>query len=148
MQIHFRYEVDFFQGVYFLLIFFLYSWRLHMSCIYMIYETVFCVLVRLSVLVFLVKLSSFQPIILPRHMTCRLTYFKPVSHNQTYDFNSLTPGRCGNNFTGIIFKLVRQNSGLGTSYEISDTLWNMRWVTHCGLVMSYGNMDLGQHCLR
>ena len=34
-------------------------------------------------------------------------------------FNSLSPGRCGNNFKSIDFKLIKQNTRLGSHNEIS-----------------------------
>ena len=36
---------------------------------------------------------------------------------------SLAPGRCGSNFKSIIFKLIIQNSNLGTFCEIA-----LRWI--------------------
>ena len=43
--------------------------------------------------------------------------------NVVCSFNSLSPWRCGNNLEGIIFKLITQNSGFGTRYEIA-----LRWM--------------------
>ena len=37
--------------------------------------------------------------------------------------NSLTPGRCGSDFQRVIFKLIMQNSSLGTHCEIA-----LRWM--------------------
>ena len=43
------------------------------------------------------------------------------------DFNVLFAGRCGNDFKTIIFKLILQNSGLGTHFDIDfgSTLLNL-----------------------
>ena len=42
---------------------------------------------------------------------------------QRHNFNSLAPGRCGGNLERFIFKLIIQNSTLGTNCEI-----DLRWV--------------------
>ena len=43
----------------------------------------------------------------------------------SFFINSLTPGRCGSNIKDIIFKIIIQNSSLGTCCEIA-----FKWLPH------------------
>ena len=46
-----------------------------------------------------------------------------MHHLGEMSYNSLAPARCGSNFKCIIFRLIIQNSGLNTHYEIA-----LRWM--------------------